>query len=59
MDDFKRREFIKLSALGFASIALQLNSLSSYAQNLTLTNALNTCRRQIYTYVLEKLSLRY
>ncbi len=32
MDDFKRREFIKLSALGFASIALQLNSISSYAQ---------------------------
>ena len=33
MDDFKRREFIKLSALGFASIALQLNSISSYAQS--------------------------
>ena len=32
MNDFKRREFIKLSALGFASIALQLNSISSYAQ---------------------------
>jgi len=32
MDDFKRREFIKLSALGFASIALQLNAISSYAQ---------------------------
>ncbi len=33
MDDFKRREFIKLSAIGFASIALQLNSISSYAQS--------------------------
>ena len=33
MDDFKRREFIKLSALGFAGIALQLNSISSYAQS--------------------------
>lgn len=32
MDDFKRRGFIKLSALGFASIALQLNAISSYAQ---------------------------
>ena len=32
MDDFKRREFVKLSALGFASIALQLHSISSYAQ---------------------------
>lgn len=32
MDDYKRREFIKLSALGFASIALQLNAISSYAQ---------------------------
>jgi len=32
MDDFKRREFIKLSALGFASIALQLNAISTYAQ---------------------------
>ncbi|MEM7187300.1 MAG: hypothetical protein AAF466_11640 [Bacteroidota bacterium] len=32
MADFKRREFIKLSALGFASIALQLNSLSTLAQ---------------------------
>lgn len=32
MNDFKRREFIKLSALGFASIALQLNTISSYAQ---------------------------
>lgn len=33
MDDFKRREFIKLSALGFAGIALQLNAISSYAQS--------------------------
>ncbi|MGH1433480.1 MAG: hypothetical protein ACRBG0_03375 [Lewinella sp.] len=33
MDDFKRREFIKLSALGFAGIALQLNSISSHAQS--------------------------
>lgn len=32
MDDYKRREFIKLSALGFASVALQLNAISSYAQ---------------------------
>lgn len=32
MDDFKRREFIKLSALGFAGIALQLNEISAYAQ---------------------------
>ncbi|MBO6607644.1 hypothetical protein [Psychroserpens sp.] len=32
MSDFKRREFIKLSALGFASIALQLNALTTYAQ---------------------------
>ena len=32
MDDCKRREFIKLSALGFASIALQLSAISSYAQ---------------------------
>lgn len=32
MDDFKRREFIKLNALGFASIALQLNAITSYAQ---------------------------
>ncbi|MCR9154369.1 MAG: hypothetical protein NXI09_09685 [Bacteroidetes bacterium] len=32
MNDFKRREFIKLSALGFAGIALQLNSISAYAQ---------------------------
>ncbi|MEM7549456.1 MAG: hypothetical protein AAF363_07275 [Bacteroidota bacterium] len=33
MDDFKRREFMKLSALGFASVALQLNAISSYAQS--------------------------
>ena len=33
MDDFKRREFIKLSALGFATIALHLNSISTYAQS--------------------------
>ena len=32
MDESKRREFIKLSALGFATIALQLNSISAYAQ---------------------------
>lgn len=32
MNDYKRREFIKLSALGFAGIALQLNSISAYAQ---------------------------
>ncbi|MEO0340378.1 MAG: hypothetical protein AAF242_14355, partial [Bacteroidota bacterium] len=32
MQDFKRRKVIKLSALGFASIALQLNSISTYAQ---------------------------
>lgn len=32
MDDFKRREFIRLSALGFAGIALQLDSISSHAQ---------------------------
>lgn len=32
MDDFKRREFIKLSAFGFAAVALQLNSITSYAQ---------------------------
>ncbi|MEO1031937.1 MAG: hypothetical protein AAFX55_11065 [Bacteroidota bacterium] len=37
MDDFKRREFIKLSALGFASIALQLNSISTYAQKANAT----------------------
>lgn len=33
MNDFKRREFIRLSALEFASIALHLNSISSYAQS--------------------------
>jgi len=32
MDDYKRREFIKLSALGFATVALQLKSLTTYAQ---------------------------
>lgn len=32
MENFKRREFIKLSALGFAGIALQLNTLTAYAQ---------------------------
>jgi len=32
MDNFKRREFIKLSALGFAGIALQFNAISAYAQ---------------------------
>lgn len=32
MDNHKRREFIKLSALGFASIALQLQSITAYAQ---------------------------
>lgn len=32
MDDCKRREFIKLSALGFATIAFQLNAISTYAQ---------------------------
>jgi len=32
MNDFKRRDFIKLSALGFASIALHLNAITSYAQ---------------------------
>ncbi len=32
MDNYKRRQFIKLSALGFASIALQLNSMAAYAQ---------------------------
>ena len=32
MNDFKRRDFIKLSALGFASIALQFRELSTYAQ---------------------------
>lgn len=33
MDNFKRKEFIKLSALGFAGIALQFNAITSYAQN--------------------------
>ena len=33
MDDFKRREFIRLSAIGFAGIALQLNSIATYAQS--------------------------
>lgn len=33
MDEFKRREFVKLSALGFATIALHLNSISTYAQS--------------------------
>ena len=32
MDNFKRREFIKLSAIGFAGIALHLNAISIYAQ---------------------------
>jgi cysteamine dioxygenase len=32
MDNCKRREFIKLSALGFAGIALQFNAISTYAQ---------------------------
>ncbi|WP_341214504.1 hypothetical protein [uncultured Wocania sp.] len=32
MCNFKRREFIKLNALGFAAIALQLSTVSSYAQ---------------------------
>lgn len=32
MENFKRREFIKLSALGFAAVALQLNSITSFAQ---------------------------
>jgi len=32
MDKAQRREFIKLSALGFAGIALNLSSLSAYAQ---------------------------
>ena len=32
MDDFKRREFIKLSAWGFAGLALQLQAISTYAQ---------------------------
>ena len=48
MNEFIRREFIKLSVLGFAGIALQLNSISSYAQkanghlgNWTLDTELN------------------
>lgn len=32
MDNFKRREFIKLSALGFVGVAMQLNAITSYAQ---------------------------
>ncbi len=32
MDNYKRRDFIKLSALGFAGIALHLNSLTASAQ---------------------------
>jgi hypothetical protein len=32
MDHFKRRDFIKLSALGFGSVVLHLRSLSTYAQ---------------------------
>jgi len=32
MDNYKRREFVKLSAIGFAGIALQFNALSTYAQ---------------------------
>lgn len=32
MDDFKRRDFIRLSALGFAGVVLQLRSISTYAQ---------------------------
>ena len=30
--NYKRREFIKLNALGFASIALQISAISTYAQ---------------------------
>lgn len=33
MDNPTRREFIKLSALGFAGMALQLSAISSYAQS--------------------------
>lgn len=33
MDDYKRRDFIRLSALGFAGIALQLDSISAYARS--------------------------
>jgi hypothetical protein len=32
MDNYKRREFIRLSALGFASLALALNPITTYAQ---------------------------
>jgi len=32
MDNYKRREFIKLSALGFAGVALQFSTISAYAQ---------------------------
>ena len=32
MDNYKRREFIKLSAIGFAGIALQFHTISAYAQ---------------------------
>ena len=32
MDNYKRRQFIKLSALGFAGIALQFNAITAYAQ---------------------------
>ena len=32
MDNFQRREFIKLSVLGFAGIASQLHSISTFAQ---------------------------
>lgn len=32
MDNYRRREFIRLSALGFAGIALSLNPITTYAQ---------------------------
>ena len=32
MDNYKRREFIKLSVVGFAGIALQLNTIAAFAQ---------------------------
>ena len=32
MDNYKRREFIRLNALAFASIALQFSAISTYAQ---------------------------
>jgi cysteamine dioxygenase len=32
MDNYRRREFIRLSALGFAGIALQFHTISAYAQ---------------------------